>query len=129
GGSAPRDGCDPHAGVPRAWAGGAVREREGLLVSGGVQPVRHDGARALPLPRHAGAGAGARRGKVRPGARAAAAAALRTGEPYGGGGFTAAGPAGADSARRDTDRRTAADRELAARRRAIRHAAAGLYRG
>ena len=103
---------------------------KGVRVPHARQPLRHDGADALPLPRHAGRRPAAGRLAGRSGRRPAAAAALSEDAVDG-----LERPAAAGVARRrcwpsrPRIDRLAAIEVLARRRRPLHHPAAGLHRG
>ena len=128
--SAPRSGRDPAPRVPRRRAGDLLRQRQGLPLPHGQQPVRHDGRDAIPLPRLAADARAAGRAGGRSGRPAAAPAAVpglrRRGRPG------TPGRSGPHRARcwptkpRSTNCRNSF---VARRRRRLHHAAAGLHRG
>ena len=92
------------------------------------QPLRHDGAGAVPLPRLAGPAAAAGRLAGRSGRPAAAAAAVLEGAVVGPADPAAKGPLGAGAGLRNHDRPAAAIEVLARRRRGLHHLAASLHR-
>ena len=126
----PRGRGDPPPRLRRRRAGGVLRQRHGLPVPDGQQPVRHDGAHAVDVPRRArrrSSGWSQLEGESASGAAAAVAVlAGAARRPLHAAEVTSA--SGPVLAEQTTRQRAAAAAELAARRRAVRHAAAGLHR-
>lgn len=127
--SQPGNGRGPAAALPRRRAGGVVYQSHRRHLPHAGQPLRHHGADALLVSRHAGDGPPAGGLAGRSVGSAAAAAAVSEGAVDGVECPAPAGVARAGADPADDHRPAAAVEVLARRRRPLHHPAPGLHRG